>query len=73
LITAKRDSRDTDATEDMIQNVNIRNVLTNRLYNDLGFMARDRLVILVEAQSTWSINIIVRAFMYLAQSYQERF
>ena len=64
---------DTDATEDMLQDITIRNVLTDRMYNDLGFTVRNRRMILVESQSTWSVNIIVRAFMYLAQSYQERF
>lgn len=64
---------DTEATADMLHDATIRNVLTDRMYNDLGFVVRDKLLILVEAQSTWSVNIIVRAFMYLAQSYQERF
>lgn len=64
---------DTQVTLDMLGNVTIENVLTDQLYNDLGFTVGDRLLILVEAQSTWSVNIIVRAFMYMAQSYQERF
>ena len=64
---------DTEATADMLQDATIRNILTDRIYNDLGFVVRDRLMILVEAQSTWSVNIIVRALMYLAQSYQDRF
>jgi len=57
----------------MLQDVSIQNILTDRMYNDLGFTVRDRLMILVEAQSTWSVNIIVRALLYLAQSYQDRF
>ena len=32
-----------------------------------------RLVVLVEAQSSWTPNIIVRCLMYLAQTYQEYF
>lgn len=64
---------DTQVTEDMLGNITIENVLTDRMYNDLGFTVGDRLMILVEAQSTWSVNIIIRAFMYMAQSYQERF
>ena len=35
-------------------------IFVNYLYNDLGFIANDRLVVLVEAQSTWSVNILVR-------------
>ena len=64
---------DTQVTEDMLCNITIENVLTDQMYNDLGFTVGDRLMILVEAQSTWSANIIVRAFLYLAESYQERF
>ena len=36
-------------------------------------MVKDKLIILVEAQSTWSVNIVVRALMYLMNSYQEYF
>ena len=64
---------DKDVLPEMLSNVTIENILTDRIYNDLGFMVRDRLLILVEAQSTWSVNILIRAFMYLAQSYQEYF
>jgi len=49
------------------------NILVNEIYNDLGFIVGDRLVILVEAQSTWSMNIIIRALMYLAQTYHDYF
>lgn len=51
--------------------VTINNVLTDQLYNDLGFTVKDKLLILVEAQSTWSINIILRIIMYLAQTLKE--
>lgn len=64
---------DTQVTADMLSDVTIENVLTDQMYNDLGFTVGDRLMILVEAQSTWSVNIIVRALMYMAQSYQEHF
>ena len=47
-------------------NVTIRNILMGTLYNDLGFTARDKLLVMLEAQSTWSINILIRIFMYLA-------
>lgn len=64
---------DTEATEDSLTNVTITNVLTDNLYNDLGFMVEDKLMILVEAQSSWTENILVRALLYLAQSYHEYF
>ena len=52
----------------MLCNVTIVNVLTDQIYNDLGFTVGNRLMILVEAQSTWSENIIVRALLHLAES-----
>ena len=64
---------DTAATEDSLTDVTITNVLTDNLYNDLGFIVNDRLMILVEAQSTWTVNILVRVLLYLAQSYHEYF
>lgn len=56
---------DTGVTEESLANVTIENVLTDNLYNDLGFTVGDRLIILVEAQSTWTVNILVRALLYL--------
>lgn len=53
--------------------VTISNILTTGLYNDLGFMAGERLLILVEAQSTWSVNIVIRILEYLAHTYNQYF
>lgn len=64
---------DTTATEDSLMNVTITNVLTDNLYNDLGFIVNHKLMILVEAQSSWTMNILVRVLLYLAQSYHEYF
>ena len=64
---------DTAATEDSLTDVTIENVLTDNLYNDLGFIVGNKLMILVEAQSTWTMNILVRVLLYLAQSYHEYF
>ncbi len=65
---------DTDATEDMLDIVTIDNVLTDNLYNDLGIMVgNDKLLLLLEAQSTWTVNILIRMLLYLAQSYHEYF
>ena len=38
-------------------------------YNDLGILVRDRLLVLVEAQSTFTENILVRFLIYLADTY----
>lgn len=59
----------TNVTEEQLTYVTIENILINGLYNDLGFMVGNRLLILTEAQSTWSVNIIVRVLLYLAQTY----
>lgn len=64
---------DNDATEDSLTNVTIENILTDNLYNDLGFIINNKLMILIEAQSTWTMNILVRILLYLAQSYHEYF
>lgn len=64
---------DSDATEDEIKDVTIKHVLVDADYNDLGFSVGDRLMILVESQSTWTFNIIIRALMYLIQTYHDYF
>ena len=62
---------DLDATEENISNVTIQNILLDQSYNDLGFQVGTRLVVLVEAQSTWTVNIVLRSLMYLAQTWQK--
>lgn len=60
-------------TEDDIKEVTVRNVLVDDIYNDIGFMVGSTLLVLVECQSTWTVNIIFRALMYLVQTYREYF
>ena len=65
---------DMDATEDTLNIVTIDNVLTDNLYNDLGIMVgNNKLLLLLEAQSSWTMNILIRILLYLAQSYHEYF
>ena len=64
---------DRDVTEDDIKDVTIKHVLVDADYNDLGFSVGSKLVILVESQSTWTLNIIIRALMYLIQTYHDFF
>ncbi len=52
-----------------LMDVTLKNVLSDDLYNDLGFRVKDRLLILAECQSTWSVNIVIRALQYLMESY----
>ena len=41
----------------------IHNVLLDQCYNDLGFLVGNRLLVLAEAQSTWTVNILVRSLL----------
>lgn len=60
-------------TEDDIKEVTVSNVLVDDIYNDVGFMVGSTLLVLVECQATWTVNIIFRALMYLVQTYREYF
>lgn len=64
---------DTGVSEGDLVTVTLENVLINGICNDLGFMVGGTLIILVEAQSTWSENIIIRMLLYVARSLQEYF
>ena len=61
----------TDLTEDDIKPVTLNPVILNGQYNDLALLVRNKLIIFAEAQSTWSINILVRILLYLAGTYQD--
>lgn len=60
----------TDISIDDIDIVTLEVTLVNSPYNDLGILAKDKFIILVEAQSTWSVNILIRILIYLAYSYK---
>ncbi|MCC8014726.1 MAG: hypothetical protein LIO87_05975 [Eubacterium sp.] len=62
---------DTETTEEDLKTITLEPIFLKDITNDLGFSVKDKLFILVEAQSTVSVNIIVRSFMYLARTYQE--
>ena len=64
---------DDSVTEDDIKDVTIKHILVDANYNDLGFSVDGRFVVLVESQSTWTLNIIIRALMYLIQTYHDFF
>ena len=64
---------DKTATENELTDITIKNILTDGIYNDLGFLFREKFMILLEAQSLWTLNIIIRALMYLAQTYHDYF
>ena len=64
---------DTEVTEDELSDITIHNIMTDGIYNDLGFRRGSRLLILVECQATWTENIIMRSLMYLMTTYQDYF
>lgn len=50
--------------------VTLENQILRLQYNDLGFIVGNRLMILVEEQSFWSLNILIRFLPYLGDTYQ---
>ena len=63
--------RDTNCTENDFEILTLENILLTGSYNDLGFLVKDKLLILVEAQSTWNPNIPMRVLNYVTQSYND--
>ena len=61
----------TDICSGDIRTITLKQVITNHQYNDLAFLVKDRLMVFVEAQSTWSVNILIRILLYLADTIQE--
>ncbi len=62
---------DTQVSEDALSDITIHNIMTNDVYNDVGFMVGEKLLILTEAQATWTENIAVRILIYLMVTYQD--
>ncbi len=61
---------DTTVQKEDLTLVTISHSLLNAQYNDLGFLVGNRLLVLVEHQSTWTLNILIRFLMYVAETYQ---
>ena len=59
-----------DVTVDDITVDTLESVIVNTLYNDLGFLVKDKYVMLVEAQSTWNENIALRMLFYLSETFR---
>ena len=57
--------KDKDVKTSDIKKITLKRIVTEGIYNDLGLLVRNCLIILIEAQSTWSLNIIVRLLIYL--------
>ena len=61
------EDKDVQATN--ITLVTLSSLMMRYRYNDLGILVRDRLLVLVEAQSSFTENILVRFLMYLGDTY----
>jgi len=62
---------DVDVTEEDLEVITLENILTDAIYNDFGMIVRNTVIFLMEAQSTFPVNIAVRLFLYLAEIYQK--
>ena len=64
-------SEDTGVTTDDIEKIALENVRLIRRYNDAAMGIRDKLIILVEQQSTVNPNMPVRLLLYIAGEYEK--
>ena len=60
--------KDTDVTVDDIQIKTLKTILMQGIVNDLSFTVRNKLLMMLEAQTNWSRNIAFRLFEYAAKS-----
>lgn len=67
---------DKDTSEDDLMIVTIENVLTFKHYNDLGFFLGKmdhKILIMAEAQSVWTVNILFRLWEYVIDTLMNYF
>ena len=67
---------DQSVSEDDLTVATIENVFTIKDYNDLGFMvvgSKRKILIMVEAQSKWSTNVIIRIWEYVIDTLMNYF
>lgn len=63
-------SEDQDVADSEFENIELQNILNIDIYNDICFTVHNRLIILMEHQSTLNYNMPVRIFLYLAEEYK---
>ena len=64
---------DTDVCEADIGTITRECVVATHEHNDLGILIKNRLMVFVEAQSSWSSNIVIRLMSYAVQSLMDYF
>ena len=62
---------DETLTEDDISLVTLNRIITKGIQNDLGLMVREKILMLTEAQSSWSDNIVLRQLFYSVSTYHD--
>lgn len=60
---------DADVREENIVLMTLSSLMMRNRFNGLGFLVRDRLLVLVECKSTFTENILIRFILYLADTY----
>ena len=61
--------KDKDIDVKDIKTYTLSSIFTNIQINDLGLLVKDTLLVLVEAQSTWTLNILPRMIEYIGESF----
>ena len=51
-----------------IEILTIQNIILRGIYNDLGFRVKDEIIILMEAQTIYTTNIVLRILFYLSET-----
>ena len=64
---------DKDVSEADIKTITRDCVVATHEHNDLGILIKDKLMLFVEAQSSWSPNIVLRLLSYAVQSLMDYF
>lgn len=62
---------DDGAKEEDIDLVDFHTVLVNGMYNDIGFVVGDKLILLVRTRTIWTDNVLVRCYFKLAELYKD--
>ncbi|MBO6046521.1 MAG: hypothetical protein J6P61_02100, partial [Erysipelotrichaceae bacterium] len=52
-------------TEDDVKCINLTNHILRGMYNDLGLLVKNRLMVFVEAQTSWDEVLDLRLYFYL--------
>ncbi len=64
---------DKNVTESDIETITRECVVAQHEHNDLGILVKDTLMVFVEAQNSWSPNIVLRLMSYAIQSLMDYF